>query len=226
MVEASGAPFLSMDKLELGLQKSDPLQGLWWIKQLDLQGLRAGQNQIQPPLQIDSLQVQQASLNLQTHHLDAAEVRAAAVHVRTLRTPQGKMAWIAWPATAQSGAAVGQTDPAKNWVARVGHLALEASSLHFEDRTLSPTAVQDIEQIRLNVDKLDSTPGHANAFTLAATVNKSGALHADGALQWQPLALQLKLDTQALPMSPLQGYINTYLNASMVQGQLSITDCP
>lgn len=106
-------------------------------------------------------------------------------------------------------------------VIRADRLSLDASGLRFEDRSLSPAAVQTLAQVNLTADKLDSSPGHPNAFTLSAHVNPSGTLQSNGTLQWRPLAISMALDTLALPMSPLQSYINPYLNGSVVQGLLS-----
>lgn len=228
LAEVSGAPWLSLDKLDVALQEADPLLGHWTFEQLALQGLRVGQGQPSLPLRIGQLAVQQARLDLQARRVEAAEVKAAAVQARVGRTPHGEIAFLALPRTGQSAAPAAQTPgpstappPASDWVARVGRFSLDGSSLRFEDRTLTPTAVQNIEQVRLTAENIDSTPTHTNTFTLAARVNPSGTLQAEGTLQLQPLVARLKLDTRALPVSPLQGYIDPYLQATQLQGQFS-----
>ena len=230
LTEVSGDAWLGLDQLELGLQPADPLQGHWHIAQLQLQGLRVGQNPAAPPLRVGQLLVRQAQVDTQARRLEVAEVQASAAQAQLLRTPQGALAWIDWPAFSASGstqasAAATSATPAKqaspDWVARVGRLTLEDAGLRFDDRSLSPPAVQSIEHLNLQAEQLETTPGHANAFNLAATVNQSGKLKASGALQLQPLSLRLQLDTQTLPLSPLQGYIDTWVVASTVQGQFS-----
>lgn len=106
-------------------------------------------------------------------------------------------------------------------VVRADRLALQASGLRFEDRSVSPAAVQNLAQLKLTMDKPDSMSGHPNAFTLSAQLSPSGKLQAGGTLQWQPLAVRMQLDAQAVPLSPLQGYLNAYLNGTVVQGLLS-----
>jgi len=83
--------------------------------------------------------------------------------------------------------------------------------------------MQSLEHIQLNMDKLDFAPGQKSRLTLSATLNRSGALKASGELQWQPLATRLQLETRALPVAPLQGYVAPYLNVALVQGQISNT---
>lgn len=225
MTEASGAPFLSLDSLELGLQKAHPLQGSWPIEQLNLEGLRAGQDQAVPALRVARLRVEQALLDVPARRLDAAQVQAAALQAQVLRMPNSQVKWVTLPPTTSSAAALPDQRPASgsaaDWVVRVDRLKLEESGLRLDDRSLSPAAVQEIAHVNLTVDKFDSSPGHPNAFTLTGTVNQSGTLKAAGSVQLQPLAARLKLDAQALPLSPLQGYIDPYLNTSTVQGLLS-----
>src|SRR5574343_22593 len=64
LTEASGAPWLALDRLELALDTTDPLRGLWQIGQLGLEGLITGQSKAGAPLKIDQLQVRQARLDL------------------------------------------------------------------------------------------------------------------------------------------------------------------
>ena len=227
LTEAAGKPFLALDKLELALQQANPLQGRYEIGQLDLHGLHVGQAQApaQTPLRIAQLSVQQARVDVPAHRLEAAQVHAAALQAQIVRTAQGGLAWVELPALSSPARApagqAGASAPSPDWAARIGRLSFEELGLRLDDRTLSPPTVQEIEHASLTVDKLDSTPGQKSEFTLSATVNRSGSLKSSGSLQLQPLVAHLKLETQALPMAPLQGYVDPYLNASMVQGQLS-----
>lgn len=227
MTQASGAPFLSLDKLELGLQHAEPLRGQWTFEQLELEGLLVGHGQQNndAPLHLEKLQVRQARLDMPAHRLDAVQVLATGLKTRVERGPGGEVKWIAPPQGASSAAAAAGHQQTRgsgaDWVIRADRLALESSALRFEDRSLSPAAVQHLAQVNLSVAPFDSTPGHPNALTLAANVNQTGKLQATGTLQWQPLAVRLQLDTRALPVSPLQGYIDPYLNGSVVQGLVS-----
>lgn len=227
MSEASGAPFLSLDKLELGLQHAEPLQGQWTFEQLGLEGLLVGQSQQNTgaPLRLEKLLVQQTRLDVPAHRLDATQLLATGLQTRLERSPSGEVTWITLPQGASPAAALPGQQQSRgsgaDWVVRADRLALESSALHFDDRSLSPAAVQHLAEVNLSVAPFDSTPGHPNALTLAANVNQTGKLQATGTLQWQPLAVRLQLDTRALPVSPLQGYIDPYLNGSVVQGLVS-----
>lgn len=231
VTEASGAALLDADKIELGLQEADPIKGLWQIDQLQLHGVRAGTGvgagagtgADQNPLRVQKLALEQASVDLQKHHVQAAKLHVAAAQARIVRTPRGEVRWIALPSITPSGApaATAPGTPASDWTAQVGQLTLDEFSLRLDDQALTPAAVQHIEHGRLQVENLNIAPGQKSGFTLAASVNRTGTVQATGSLQWQPLAVYLNLETQALPVAPLQAYVDPYLNASMVQGQLS-----
>ena len=225
LTEAAGKPFLELDKLELRLQQADPLQGRYEIGLLDLHGLRVGQAPGQTPLRIAQLSAQQARVDVPAHQLEAAQVHATALQAQIVRTAQRGLVWVALPVLpSPARAPAGPTNasaPTPDWAARIGRLTFEELGLRLDDRTLSPATVQEIEHGSLTVDKFDSAPGQKSDFTLSATVNRSGSLKSSGFLQLQPLAARLKLETQALPLAPLQGYVDPYLNASLVQGQLS-----
>ncbi len=226
LTETSGAPFLSLDKLALDLQQADPIQGRWMLEQLQLDGLRVGpgqQNQPNAPVQLEQLLLRQATLDLSAQRVDAALLQANGLQGHVVRQHDGQLQWITLPRSA-SAADKGQQSPdgtAANWVLRAERLALESAALRFEDRSVSPAAVQTIAPLNLTMAPFDSSPGHRNPLDLKASFNSSGKLHATGSLQWQPLALQIDLDTETLPLSPLQGYMAPYLHDTVVQGLVS-----
>lgn len=221
--DAAGKPWLGLNELDVRLEKSSPLQQRWLLAQLDLQGLRLGQDAPDAPLRVQALSARQVQADLQTHRIDAEALQGSGIMARTVRSADGSLAWL--PALGSSGSAVGTAPADKSdspvWSGMLGRLSLDEVGLRFEDRTLSPAAVQELTHASLSADKLDINPGRENTFTLNATVNQTGQLKASGSVQLQPLALHLALETQALPVVPMQGYAAQYLNTPIVQGQLS-----
>lgn len=223
----SGGPWLSLDKAELALQPSDPLKGFYALGPVTLDGLRLGQVQTVNaanaalPLRISQLRVEQARLDVPARQLIAASVQAKAAQAHIVRTTQGRMEWISLPQDEPTSATTLPAMATPAWSVQLARLALEESSLRFEDRTQSPVAVQELAQATLSAENLNFAPGQKSGFSLAGTVNQTGKIKASGELQWQPLAAQIRLDTLALPVAPLQTYVAPYLNVSLVQGQLS-----
>lgn len=227
VTEASGKPLVAVDKLSLELQPSDPIQGQLTLAQLALEGLNAGQAQADSPLRVPKLLLQQVQLDLPTHRVVLDSVKATAAQAHIVRTAQGSIDWLSLPTavtpTAQATPTPRATEPSQPWTTQIRQLTLEDAGLRLEDRTQSPAAMQSLEHIQLSMDKLDFAPGQKSTLTLSATLNRSGALKASGELQWQPLATRLQLETRALPVAPLQGYVAPYLNVTLVQGQISNT---
>jgi len=223
--DAAGLPWLGLDTLEVKLPKTDPLQQRWRLEQLDLQGLQLGQGQPHAPLRVKQLSARQVQADLATHRLEAEQLESSGLQALVTRSRDGAVSWLPLPApralAATAGKAPADTATAPDWSARIGRLNLDEVGLRFEDRTLSPVAVQDMAHAKLSAENLDTSAGHENTFTLETTLNQTGQVKASGSVQLQPLAVRLALDTQALPVTPMQGYVAPYLNISIAQGLLS-----
>ena len=225
--DAAGSPWLGLDALELQLEKSKPLQQQWRLVQVDLKGLRLGPNAPDAPLRAQQLSARQVQADLQARRIDAEQLQGTGLLARMSRSADGTLAWLpALTPAPGSPVAKAQARPADKssrpeWSGTLGRLSLAEVGLRFEDRTLSPAATQEVTHASLSADKLDIHPQHPNTFTLAATVNQMGQLKAHATVQLQPLAARLTLETQAVPVVPLQGYVAPYLNTSIVQGLFS-----
>ncbi len=227
---ATRAMQLDLDTLELTLQNMRPLQPELTLQALSLQGLRIAQDLPQAPLHLDRLRVVQARMDRAKRWLQAEQVEFSGLQAHAIRTVQDGLVWLAWPGlptdrtasdprASDAAATSGQADPP--WRGRVAQLQLDDLTLKFEDRTVSPVAIQTFSQVQWQSGPLDLGPGQANAFALSGHVNTTGRLQAKGTLQWQPLDARLTLDATGLPLPPLQGYLVPYLNAQIVQGQVS-----
>lgn len=221
VVLPSGSPWLGLERAELALQPSDPIQGLYELGPIALDNLRLGQATPVQPLRIGQLRVEQARVDVPGRQLNVANVQVKAAQAHIVRTAQGGVDWIALPQSGPDASQATPTPASPAWTFQLARLALEESGIRFEDRTQTPVAVQDIAQITLSAENLNFAPGQKSSFTLAGTHNHSGKLKASGELQWQPLVAHVQLDTQALPVAALQAYVAPYLNVSLVQGQLS-----
>ena len=218
LTQTSGAPWLGLDKAEITLLPSDPIRGIYDWGPISLDGVRAGQTPSFLPLRWGQLHIAQAHLDLGARQLSVDSIQGKDVQAHVVRTAQGRVDWIALP---QSATPQPASPTAPDWSIQLAHLSLGASGLRFEDRTQTPVAVQDFAQITLTADNLNMAPGQKSSFSLSGNVNQTGQLKARGELQWQPLAARIQLDTQALPVAPLQAYVAPYLNVALVQGQLS-----
>ncbi len=217
--DAAGKPWLGLESLDVQLEKSSPLQQRWVLAQLDLRGLHLGQDAPDAPLRVQALSARQVQADLQARRIDAEVLQGSGIMTRMVRSDEGSLAWL--PALGSSSSTAGAESGTTAWSGMLGRLRLDEVGLRFEDRTLSPAAVQELTHASLSADKLDINPGRENTLTLKATVNQTGQLKVSGSVKLQPLAARLALETQALPVVPMQGYVAPYLNTSIVQGLLS-----
>ena len=226
--DAAGRPFMQLDQLDVGVQEAEPLKGLWALETVRLQGLRWGPGTEQaagPGLSIGQLVLRQGRLDVTGRRLEAASVHGQALDTGLLRRSDGALQWVAWPQRPSSASAASApaapSEPDRDWEFRAEQLRIDDSALRFEDQTPARPALQQWRNIQLSIDRFDSAPQHPNAFTLSATGNPSGKLQATGTFQRQPLALKFELETRAIPLSPLQAYIEPYLRETALQGLVS-----
>jgi outer membrane protein OmpA-like peptidoglycan-associated protein len=190
---------------------------------LNLRGLRLGQEAADAPLRVQTLSARQVQADLQAHRIDAESLQGSGIKARMVRSADGTVAWL--PVLGSSSSAEGAAPADKSsppiWSGVLGRLSLDEVGLRFEDRTLSPVAVQELTHASLSAKQLDIHPEHENTLALNATLNQTGQIKASGSVQLQPLAVRLALETQALPLVPMQGYVAPYLNTSIAQGLFS-----
>ena len=223
LTDDAGKPWLGLESLDVQLEKSSPLQQLWQLAQLDLRGLRLGLDAADAPLQVQTLTARQVKANLQAHRIDAESLQGSGIMARMVRSADGSLDWLTVPSSSSSAAGAGPAVPSVSpvWSGMLGQLSLDEVGLRFEDRTLSPAAVQELTHASLSATQLDIHPEREKNFALNATLNQTGQIKASGSVQLQPLVVRLALETQALPVVPLQGYVAPYLNTSITQGVLS-----
>ncbi len=223
LTDAAGKPWLGLDSLEMHFEKSSPLQQRWLLAQVHLQGLRLGQDSSDAPLRVQTLSARQVQADLLARRIDAEALQGSGILARMVRSADGAWVWlpVSGSSSATAVAAPAEKSGSMGWSGLLGSLSLNEIGLRFEDRSLSPVAVQELTHASLSAHQLDIRPERENTLTLNATVNQTGQLKASGSVQLQPLAVRLALETQALPVVTMQAYVAPYLNTSIVQGVFS-----
>jgi hypothetical protein len=70
-------------------------------------------------------------------------------------------------------------------------------------------------------ENLSTEPGKKGTLSLKSRINQKGSLKVDGSVQLMPLMTALKVETQAIPLLPLQPYFTDFLNIALTRGQVS-----
>ena len=232
LTEPGGTPWLALQQLDLALADSEPLLGRYSVNRLDLQGLRTGESPHQTPLRSGQLSLEQVQVDLPARRVAVQRLQGQDIAAQLLRTAQGDIQWVRLPATpaqdagkslpaALAPAPAPDATSAGGWIAQIGQLSLDGIALQLEDQSVSPAVVHVLEQGQLNLQNLSNATGHANAFNLAGRIRPGGSFKASGMLTLEPLRLQARLETRALPLAAAQAYLDPYLNVDLVQGLLS-----
>ncbi|MBS4017115.1 MAG: DUF748 domain-containing protein [Dechloromonas sp.] len=171
-------------------------------------------------LQVPSLAIKALRTDLTGQRIEIGEVSNAGARIVLRRNADGEIEWLTLPRLKSSGKG-GQQAASAPWLARVATLAVDDLGLRFEDRSVQPVAVQQIDGLSLRGEGLGNLANEKGRLSLQATVNKQGKLAVDGDLQAEPFASNLKIDGQAIPLASLQGYSGQFLNVLLQRGQFS-----
>lgn len=171
-------------------------------------------------LQLPSLAVKALRVDLAGQRVEIGEVSNAGARIVLRRNADGEIEWLT-PPRLKAVAGRAQKPASAPWFARVATLAVDDLGLRFEDRSVQPVAVQQIDGLSLRGEGLGNLPNEKGRLSLQATVNKQGKLAVNGDLQAEPFASNLKIDGQAIPLTSLQGYSGQFLNVLLQRGQFS-----
>jgi hypothetical protein len=160
-------------------------------------------------------------LDLHAHRVEIAETSAQDLRALFVRNKEGKIEWVSSPLLKTVRAAKQELSDERPWIASIGKLAVSELTLRLEDQTTRPAAVQVIDGFSLAAENLSTEPGKKGSVSLKSRINQKGSLKVDGSVQLVPLQTSLKVETQAIPVLPLQPYFTDFLNIELTRGQVS-----
>ncbi|MGV0952303.1 MAG: DUF748 domain-containing protein, partial [Azonexus sp.] len=170
---------------------------------------------------IGSMAVKGMRLDLPGHRVDIAEVGTHEIRLLMVRNKEGKIEWVSSPVLKTVRAAGKELSDERPWIANVGKAVVSDLVLRVEDQTTKPAAVQVIDGFSLTAENLTTEQGKKGTLSLKSRINQKGSLKVDGSVQLIPLLTTLKVETQAIPLLPLQPYFTSFLNIALTRGQVS-----
>ncbi len=160
-------------------------------------------------------------LDLHGHRIDVAEAGMQEARALLVRNKEGKIEWLSSPVLKTVRKAREDLSDERPWQASVTKLTVDDVAVRVEDRSTAPVAVQTIDGFSLVAENLSTEPGKTGTVSLKSRINQKGSLKVDGSVQLMPLATALKVETQAIPLLPLQPYFTGFLNIALTRGQVS-----
>lgn len=172
-------------------------------------------------MRVERMVAKSVKVDLHGHRVEIGEVSNSGTRARLLRNKEGKIEWVSSPLLKTVRKAGQELSDQRPWVGSVGKLAINDLSLRIEDQATTPAAVQLIDGFNLTGENLSSEPNKKGTISLKTKVNQKGSLKVDGGVQIFPLLANLKVETQAIPVLPLQPYFGEQLNIALTRGQVS-----
>ncbi|MFZ2267345.1 MAG: DUF748 domain-containing protein [Azonexus sp.] len=170
---------------------------------------------------VEKMQIKDMRVDLNAHRIDIAEVHNTQTRASMLRTKDGQIEWVSSPVLKTIRATDAKVKDEKPWIGNVAKLNIEDLAFRFEDKSTSPAAVQELDGFSLRGESLTNEPNKTGTLALQGKINKKGSLKVDGSLQIMPLNAALKIETQAIPLMPLEPYFGQFLNIALTRGQVS-----
>lgn len=171
---------------------------------------------------IPSLEVSGARLDLASRRIRLEHVSLRSGRIEIHRDAQGRFDWQTLP-PAPSADGAGSPDNRKNqgWQVTIDAIDLEGYRVAFNDATRGGPATFSGDSVNLHVSDFSTEPG--STFNLAADVSvaEGGRISLKGSAGIQPLRLDSEVTVDALPLEPLQPYLETVSNVELVAGKLA-----
>ena len=172
-------------------------------------------------MRIGSMQVRGIKLDLKNHRVDVAEAINSATRIVMVRNKEGKIEWVSSPVLKTVRTAKQELSDERPWIANVGKVQVSDLAFRMEDQTTRPAAVQVVDGFNLVGENLSTEPGKKGNVSLSSRVNQKGSLKVNGAVQLMPLQTALKIESEAIPVLPLQPYFTDFLNIELTRGLVS-----
>lgn len=174
-------------------------------------------------LRASQLAVEGVAVDLAGQRVDVAALRLQGARLAMLRDAEGAVQWLNPPKLKESrkAAAKAPASPSAPWHAEVARLEVADLALRFEDQSVRPSAVQEIDKLELVAEKLGNVPRQMANLQLKAQINRQGRLEIGGGVQVEPLAGKLRLTSTGIPINGAQSYADPYLNVRLERGQFS-----
>ena len=165
-----------------------------------------------------TLDLAQGSLALGTLTIDAPRVRVD-------RLADGRIGWalLGRPASAAStGRGKAQTAAATPpFKVTLDTVRVARGQVRFNDAGVEPAARLQFAQIQGNVRNISIDGSRKADLALQLRSGSGGTLAVNGSARWDRLQTDLRIDARNLDLGAVRGYLNQYLNATLVSGEIS-----
>jgi hypothetical protein len=175
-------------------------------------------------LKVESMVVKDGKFSLPKREVLLGDVLLRGSRMLVRRAADGSIDWLKPPAlrAVQSAQKEAQKEAKAPWKIFLAKYRGEDIGLRFEDKTVSPAAVNVIEKLAVEIENLSLEPGQTTKVAARFKLNDKGAVEIGGNMKLLPLDADLKLDLKTVELLPLQPYFTEKLNVAVTRGQVTV----
>ena len=175
-------------------------------------------------LKVEAVAVKDGRFNLAKRELLLGDVSVRGTRMLIARAADGAIDWLKPPTlrAVQSARKEAVNEGKSPWKLVVGKCRGEDIAVRFEDKAVSPMAVNIVEGLGVEIDNLSLEPGQISKVASRFKLNGKGAIEIAGNVKLIPLEADLKLDIKTVELMPLQPYFTEKLNIAVTRGQVTL----
>lgn len=188
-----------------------------------------------PVATLDKLDLDQGEISLANQKVRVQSIELSGLKTELIKEANKPLNWqsILKPVPSTSGktsAAPNKQSKKPDWAVSFKKLALDNSSLHVEDRSLTKPVSLDIEKAAFEMHDASLDLSHSVPVSAAFQVKQGGRFNAQGKLTPSPLKAALNFKLTKFALKPFSPYINQFallkLNdgATDISGKLSVKE--
>ncbi len=192
---------LTLTKLEL--RKHSTEEKLVNFSSFNVEGIKVNTSQ-------KSVEVEKISLN-------GLDIKIARLKNKTLNIQE-----LIVPKTAKKVSKKSKTTDEKEYSVKLKHFALDAASVGFNDKALTPNVKSKIDRIFLNAYDIDMKKNSWLKYRLYMRVNSKGIITSNGNLRHTPLKRKGSFEMKNISLTELTPYLQEKAFVKVDDGRLSL----
>lgn len=175
----------------------------------------------QPRLNLEHLDIQQASLDLAAQRLEIGQLRSAGLETWAAREADGEIDWLRLLKADGGATEQDPTTEGRPWQILLNDAQLRGYRAHLTDRATEQPVELLVGPLDLDVRQFDSSRQAPFQLRLDSGLGEQGRVHAEGEAGLQPLAAQLAVTLQAIDLRVAEAYLSPYVRLELLGGELA-----
>lgn len=185
----------------------------------------------QPLVSIPSVKINEVGLDLAGRDIRVGTITTGQGRIRGWLEPDGSVNYVPLLASPDSGreeevrppsGTPAEIKPPEPWSIIVKTVQVDDYGVTFEDRSLSPPARMEIDDMRVTVKDVRMPFAKPMDVSAGLTLNKTGLIEASGSVGLNPMRADLRVNLSHVGLRPFQPYASRFARAEIEGGELQV----